>query len=103
MGTPVLQVEKLNKIYRKNWSNQKVHAVKDLSFQVPAGSITGFLGANGSGKTTTIKCLLQLAFATSGNVKFFGQERLDGSVKSRIGFLPERPYFYEYLTGREFL
>ena len=65
--------------------------------------MTGFLGGNGAGKTTTVKCLLGLALPDTGNIEFFGGEKLSNEVKRRIGFLPERPYFYEYLTGREFL
>jgi ABC-2 type transport system ATP-binding protein len=65
--------------------------------------VTGFLGGNGAGKTTTIKCLLGLALPDAGEALFFDGQTLDASVKSKIGFLPERPYFYEYLTGEEFL
>jgi ABC-2 type transport system ATP-binding protein len=99
----VLRVNDLKKSFAKPWSRARVEAVKGISFSVPPGSITGFLGANGAGKTTTIKCLLQLAFADSGDMEFFGQNGLTAESKAKIGFLPERPYFYEYLTGREFL
>lgn len=103
MAEPVLRVRDLSKSYRKNFSRKKVNALKGVSFDIQPGTITGFLGANGAGKTTTIKCLLNLAFADTGEVSFFGQNQLTPEVKSRIGFLPERPYFYEYLTGAEFL
>ena len=99
----VLSVSKLNKTYQRGWKSGKVIALRDVSFHIPKGVITGFLGANGAGKTTTMKCLLQLAFADSGEVNFFEQGALSSEAKKRIGFLPERPYFYEYLTGAEFL
>lgn len=65
--------------------------------------MTGFLGGNGAGKTTTIKCILDLCIPDSGKILFFNQHKLSLSVKQKIGFLPERPYFYNYLTGLEFL
>lgn len=100
---PVLSVRNLKKSFRKSWPGKGVQALKGVSFDVEKGSITGFLGANGAGKTTTIKCLLGLALPDEGEVRFFGSNELTNDVKRRIGFLPERPYFYEYLTGREFL
>ena len=99
----VLAVEKLEKIYRRGWGAKPVHALKGVSFEIKAGTITGFLGANGAGKTTTIKCLFELSFASKGEIRFFDGQPLSSAVKARIGFLPERPYFYEHLTGREFL
>ncbi len=97
----VLRVENLKKTYRRHGTT--VNALKGISFQIEPGSVTGFLGANGAGKTTTIKCLLELAFADEGQVFYFGKQGLTNEAKARIGFLPERPYFYDYLTGREFL
>jgi ABC-2 type transport system ATP-binding protein len=76
----------------------------DLSFSVRRNEVVGFLGPNGAGKTTTIKILNHLAFPDSGTVTIFGEEtggRLD--FRGRIGFMPEQPYFHEYLTGEEFL
>ena len=99
----ILSVRNLKKSYRKGAFGKPVNALKGVSFDVQAGSITGFLGANGAGKTTTIKCLLGLSLPDSGEVRFFGSPELTADSKRRIGFLPERPYFYEYLTGREFL
>lgn len=104
MSNIVLSVRNLKKTFRKGALRKKpVEALKGISFEIPSGTITGFLGANGAGKTTTIKCLLNLAFADEGEFLYFGSPTLSAEVKSRIGFLPERPYFYEYLTGREFL
>jgi ABC-2 type transport system ATP-binding protein len=101
--TPVLKVRNLKKTFRKGIRATQVHALKGISFELQPGTITGFLGANGAGKTTTIKCLLELSFPDSGEVEYFGEKGLSPEVKARIGFLPERPYFYEYLTGEEFL
>ena len=99
----VLTVNNLVKTYLRGLRQTPVHALKGVSFKVEPGMITGFLGANGAGKTTSIKCLLGLSFPNSGSIRYFGNEELSSSVKARIGFLPERPYFYEYLTGFEFL
>ena len=104
MSDIVLSVRNLKKSFRKGALRKKpVDALKGISFEIPAGTVTGFLGANGAGKTTTIKCLLNLAFADEGEFLYFGSPTLTAEAKARIGFLPERPYFYEYLTGREFL
>ena len=103
MTTPVLEIIDLKKTYKRGWRSQPVHALKGVSFKIEPGTVTGFLGANGAGKTTTIKCILELSLADSGKILYFGDEGLTNEAKSKIGFLPERPYFYEYLTGREFL
>lgn len=102
-STPVLEITDLKKTYKRGWGSKPVHALKGISFSIEPGTITGFLGANGAGKTTTIKCLFGLSLPDSGSIKYFGKEGLTNEAKSKIGFLPERPYFYEYLTGREFL
>lgn len=99
----VLEVTNLEKAYKSGLIPKKQPVLKGLSFKVEQGKVTGFLGGNGAGKTTTMKCVLGLAFPDAGEVSFFGAPVHDDSFKSRIGFLPERPYFYEYLTGIEFL
>lgn len=103
MSHTLLTVQGLRKSFRRGLFVKPVEALKGVSFEIPAGTITGFLGANGAGKTTTLKCLLGLALPDAGHIRFFGEKELNSEVKARIGFLPERPYFYEYLTGREFL
>lgn len=100
---PVLQVRGLKKTFITPFRRLRVPALKKIDFDINAGEITGFLGANGAGKTTTIKCLLELAFPDEGEITYFGQKGLSLEAKARIGFLPERPYFYEHLTGLEFL
>jgi ABC-2 type transport system ATP-binding protein len=99
----IVKVEKLRKSYKRGFIPKKHQVLHDISFELPANSVTGFLGGNGAGKTTTIKCMLGLAYPDSGEVSFFGGSPLNQDVKRRIGFLPERPYFYEHLTGIEFL
>lgn len=94
-----LEIVHLNKTYKKGFA--KVPVLNDLSFSVPKGKISGFIGANGAGKTTLIKCALGFAKFDAGHIKYFGEEGLTNALKKRIGFLPERPYFYEFLTGEE--
>lgn len=77
--------------------------LKGLNFSIPKGSLTGFIGVNGAGKTTTIKTLLNFIHPKSGKIEFFGGLGLSQSSRQRIGFMPERPYFYDFLTGQEFL
>ncbi len=98
----IIEIKDLHKSFKKNfWSSQNL-VLKGLSFAVPKGSVTGFLGANGSGKTTTFKCLLELIKKDQGTVHLFGGP-LSLKDRSRIGFLPERPNFYEELTAEECL
>jgi ABC-2 type transport system ATP-binding protein len=101
---PVIEVEGLVKSYPTGFWRRRVRVLDDVSFTVGRNEVVGFLGANGAGKTTTIKILNCLAFPDAGSVRIFGEP---GGVRSasrrRIGFMPEQPYFYEYLTGREFL
>jgi ABC-2 type transport system ATP-binding protein len=99
----VLDIVGLKKTFRRGFRAEPVRALKGVSFRIEAGAITGFLGANGAGKTTSIKCILGLAFPDGGEIRYFGKAGLDAEAKRKIGFLPERPYFYEYLTGTEFL
>ncbi|MGE4133248.1 MAG: ABC transporter ATP-binding protein [Bdellovibrionales bacterium] len=98
----VLKVESLRKSYKRGFIPKKTEVLKGVNFTVQAGKITGFLGANGAGKTTTMRCVLGLDSPDSGTVLFFGQP-LDQQARRKVGFLPERPYFYEHLSGREFL
>ncbi len=82
---------------------RKVSALRNLNLSVEPGEIFGLLGPNGAGKTTTLKILMGIHFPTSGEATIMGRPLGDREVKSRIGFLPENPYFYDYLTGAEFL
>ncbi|MFO0608742.1 MAG: ABC transporter ATP-binding protein [Polyangiales bacterium] len=80
-----------------------VEAVKGISFDVKRGEIFGFLGPNGAGKTTTIKALLGLIFATRGELKLFGTPVGDPAARRKVGYLPENPYLYQYLTALEIM
>ena len=99
----IVSVDNLRKSFKTGFLGKKQEVLEGISFGLYSGKITGFLGANGAGKTTTLKCMLGLIFPDSGEVEFFGSKDFDNKVKKRIGFLPERPYFYQYLTGKEFL
>lgn len=77
--------------------------LKGLNFNIPKGALTGFIGINGAGKTTTIKTLLNFIHPKSGKIEFFGENGLSNESRQKLGFMPERPYFYDFLNGREFL
>jgi len=96
-----IRINKLSKEYFT--STGTVHAVRDLSLTVPRGGVFGFLGPNGAGKTTTMKMLVGLALPSSGEIVIAGGSPSDITVRNRIGFMPESPAFYLYLTGKEFL
>lgn len=102
--TATVEITELTKDYEVGfWRKRKVRALDGLSLQVHQGEIFGFLGANGAGKTTTLKLLMRLIFPTSGNARILGHDIADLKMHSQIGYLPENPYFYDYLTAREFL
>jgi ABC-2 type transport system ATP-binding protein len=84
-------------------NQKKKRGLDGINFNIPMGSLTGFVGVNGAGKTTTIKTILQFIPKLSGEIYFFDNQELSMQVRSKIGFLPERPYFYDFLTGKEFL
>src|SRR5712692_1902164 len=85
------------------WRKQAKCALRPLQLTVEEGEIFGFLGPNGAGKTTTLKFHMGLVFPTSGSARILGMELDDPRMKAQIGFLPEQPYFYDYLTARELL
>src|SRR5213592_1251321 len=85
------------------WRKRQYRALDRLTLSVDAGEVFGFLGPNGAGKTTTLKLLMQLLFPTSGRAELLGRPVGDLGAKRRIGYLPEQPYFYDYLTAEELL
>jgi ABC-2 type transport system ATP-binding protein len=100
----VVEIRNLTKDYELGfWRKRKVRALDDLSLTINRGEIFGFLGANGAGKTTTLKLLMRLIFPTSGTARILDRDLQDVRMHERIGYLPENPYFYDYLTAREFL
>ena len=99
----VVEVSDLRKTYRKAFSGKTVEAVSDISFRVEEGESFAFLGPNGAGKTTAIKMLTGLIRPTSGTAKLFGNLVPSPPTMRDVGFLPENPYVYPYLTPREFV
>src|SRR3989449_8374128 len=85
------------------WRKRPKCALRPLHLTVQEGEIFGFLGPNGAGKTTTLKLLMGLVYPTGGSARILGMEIDDPRVKAQIGFLPEQPYFYDYLTAKELL
>jgi len=85
------------------WRKKPKYALRPLNLTIQEGEIFGFLGPNGAGKTTTLKLLMGLIFPTAGSARILGMEVDDPLMKAQIGFLPEQPYFYDYLTARELL
>jgi ABC-2 type transport system ATP-binding protein len=100
---PVIEVRDLRKIYRTPFRRRKSQALGGVSFEVGQGEIFGFLGPNGAGKTTTIRVLMGLIAATAGSARIFGHPVPSREARLRLGFLPEQPYFYDYLTVGELL
>lgn len=99
-----VEIENLTKDYELGFvRKRKVRALDGLSLTVNRGEIFGFLGANGAGKTTTLKLLMRLIFPTAGKARILGRDIADVAMHQHIGYLPENPYFYDYLTAREFL
>ncbi len=101
--TAVIEVEHLSKTYVVPFKRTKVEAVSDLSFSVNEGEIFGLIGPNGAGKTTTIRMLMGLISPTAGRAKIFGHVIPAREARSQLGFLPETPYFYDYLSVAELL
>jgi ABC-2 type transport system ATP-binding protein len=101
---PAIEILGLEKTYSVGfWRKRPKRALHPLQLTVDDGEIFGFLGPNGAGKTTTLKLLMGLVFPTAGSARILGREWTDPSVKAQIGFLPEQPYFYDYLTAHELL
>src|SRR5882672_937968 len=99
-----IEILNLEKTYSVGfWRKRPKQALKPLSLTIEEGEIFGFLGPNGAGKTTTLKLLMGLMQPTAGSARILGMEIDDLRVKAQIGFLPEQPYFYDYLTARELL
>lgn len=101
---PAIETSALEKTYQVGfWRKKTKVALRPLDITVPEGEIFGYLGPNGAGKTTTLRLLMGLAAPTGGGFKILGGHIDDAEVRSRIGFLPEQPYFYDYLTPLELL
>ena len=103
MATPAISIRNLTKVYPIPFKRERVLAVKNLSLDVEPGQVYGLLGPNGSGKSTTMKIVLGLVPPTSGTTQIFGRDSSMVDSREDVGFLPENPYFYKYLTGFETL
>lgn len=103
MSTPAISIQHVTKVFPIPFKREKVVAVSDLSLEVEAGQVYGLLGPNGSGKSTTMKIVLGLVNPTSGRTEIFGRDSSLVESREDVGFLPENPYFYKYLTGEEAL
>jgi ABC-2 type transport system ATP-binding protein len=103
MEEPLIAVDGLRKEFRQGFWMRRVEAVRGISFEVRRGDIFGFLGPNGAGKTTTIKMLTGLIRPTAGRARLFGIPVPSPRAMQRVGFMPENPYVYPYLTPREFV
>ena len=98
-----LEITNLKKSFRSNFLIKKYHILKGIDISVEQGEIYGFLGPNGAGKTTTIKCIMGLLFPDEGEILVNGQSSASIAARRQIGFLPENPYFYDYLSANELL
>lgn len=101
--TPAVSVNHLTKVFKGTLVKGAFRAVHDLSLTVKAGEVYGLIGPNGSGKSTTMKAVLGLLKPTEGSTSIFGIPSIEVASRHSVGFLPENPYFYKHLTGRETL
>ncbi len=103
MSAPAISIRNLTKVFPIPFKRESVVAVKELSLEVESGQVYGLLGPNGSGKSTTMKIVLGLVAPSSGSTEIFGRDSRRVESREDVGFLPENPYFYKYLTGTETL
>ncbi|MEO6054805.1 MAG: ABC transporter ATP-binding protein [Chthoniobacterales bacterium] len=103
MSTPAVSIENLTKVYPIPLRRGHVIAIDNLSLVVNPGEVYGLLGPNGSGKSTTLKIVLGLVAPTAGSTQIFGRDAREVASREQVGFLPENPYFYKFLTGEETL
>src|SRR5256884_1301127 len=103
MTDAAIAVEGLTKVFPVPFHRQSIVAVRDLNLRIEAGEVYGLLGPNGSGKSTTLKIILGLVSPTRGRTKIFGRDSSLVQSREAVGFLPENPYFYKFLTGEETL
>ena len=103
MSTPAVQIENISKVFPVPLRRQRVVAVNNLTLAIQPGEVYGLLGPNGCGKSTTLKILLGLVTPNSGHALIFGQDSREYRSRRDVGFLPENPYFYKFLTAAETL
>ncbi len=100
---PVIRVVDLQKSFRSGFLKRRIRGIEGVSFSVAKGSVFALLGHNGAGKTTTINCILDLVHPDGGDIKIMGKDFGDPASRASVGYLPERPYFFDHLTGLELL
>src|SRR5438105_13745618 len=104
MTAPAIETENLTNEYRHGFLNlKKRNSLEGLNMQVETGEIFGFIGPNGAGKTTAIKLLMRLIFPTAGTARILGKPISDIDMHRDVGYLPEQPFFYDYLTAEDLL
>jgi ABC-2 type transport system ATP-binding protein len=103
MTEPAVAVHNLTKVFPIHFRRAKLVAVRGLNLEVAPGQVYGLLGPNGSGKSTTLKIILGLVSPSAGTTTIFGRDSREVGSREAVGFLPENPYFYKYLTGEETL
>jgi ABC-2 type transport system ATP-binding protein len=103
VSAQIVQIDNLKKTYLVGFMRKPVQGARGITFDVREGEIVGLVGPNGAGKTTTIKCLLGLCAPTSGAARIRGVDAREPRAREQVGFLPENPYVYPYLTPREFV
>ena len=96
-----VDIEQIHKSFPGHWGRGGVYAVKGVSLQIPCGGVYGLIGPNGSGKSTIMKALVGLLSPDAGHCRVFGRPATAAENRREIGFLPENPYFYKFLTGEE--
>ncbi len=102
-STPAVEIRHLVKDFKTSFRRQPLRAVDDVSIRIMPGEVYGLIGPNGSGKSTTMKALLGLVAPTSGQCAIFGKDSLKVDSRNEVGYLPENPYFYKHLSGKETL
>jgi len=102
-GREIVRVEGVVKDVRPGFGLRRKRVLHGIDFEVREGEIFGFVGPNGAGKTTTLKILMGLSRATAGRARVLGCDVRETAFRRHVGFLPENPYFYDYLTARETL
>ena len=103
MATPAIEFRDVSKMFHRWFSEEKIAALSNVSFEAAPGEVCAFLGPNGAGKTTSISILMGFLFADSGEIRVLGYEPGDIRAKQQIGFVPENFAFYKYLTGPKLL
>src|SRR4051812_15212160 len=103
VGIPVIELDSVTASYRMGFTRRKRLVLDAIRFKIPEGSIAGYLGVNGSGKTTTIKLVVGINAPDAGRITVAGHAAGTDAARRALGYLPENPYFYEYLTPIEAL